>query len=284
MRTAFYGFFIALVFLLHSCGILSSSKSEVNVDKGYSLAYIYSPSMDRTEAAYIFTPKDYNITTDSFPVVYLLHGWSGAYHDWFRKEPLLPDYADKYNMIIVTPEGEYASWYLNAKEDIPSHFETYIANEVPAFIEKNFRIKKDNHYHAITGLSMGGHGAMHIAINHPDKFGHMGSMSGVLDLKATHLIESIEKLIGPNVDENKNWRDLSVIFQLEEIDRENPPSIIFDCGLEDKYIVVNRNVNKKLTELGIPHQFNEEAGGHSWEYWKKMLPAHLEFFNKAFSN
>ena len=109
----------------------------------------------------------------------------GKFSDWLSKTPdkmLLQNLADQYNLIIVTPEGETLSGYLDSPVQKDNQFETYITKEVIEKIDNTYRTIRDRKGRVITGLSMGGHGALYLSARHPDLYCAAGSMSGALDL------------------------------------------------------------------------------------------------------
>ena len=141
---------------------------------------IYSAAMKRSYKAVVIKPNVYNTGKGRFPVVYLLHGLGGSYNNWISRVPQLKAHADKYNLIIVCPDGAVSSWYYDSPVDSTMRFETYVAQELPAAIEKRYRTIQDRTGRAITGLSMGGHGGLFLGFRHADFFGACGSMSGAL--------------------------------------------------------------------------------------------------------
>ena len=138
----------------------------------------HSDVMDKDIKAMVITPDDYD-TSKKYPVVYLLHGHSGSYIEWPKRAPQLLEFADTYQMIFVSPDGNYNSWYFDSEVKPESQYETYIAEELVAFTDKAYSTIKDRSGRAITGLSMGGHGALYLAFKHQDVFGAAGSMSVV---------------------------------------------------------------------------------------------------------
>ena len=135
---------------------------------------IYSNAMHKNIKAVVIKPYNYKTGKD-FAVVYLLHGAYGNYQNWIRKVPALQTYVDLYKIIIVCPDG-LNSWYFDSPIDSSYKFETHVGTEVPAYIDANYKTKKDRKYRAIAGLSMGGHGALFIAFRHAETFGACGSM------------------------------------------------------------------------------------------------------------
>jgi S-formylglutathione hydrolase FrmB len=141
-----------------------------------------SPSMNKDIEVVVITPEGYSETAE-YPVLYLLHGYSGNYNDWLTKVPKIRDYADLYNFIIVCPDGGYSSWYFDSPADNSMRYETYIANELIEWVDNTFSTIPSRKGRAITGLSMGGHGALYVAFRNQDVFGAAGSMSGGVDIR-----------------------------------------------------------------------------------------------------
>lgn len=242
---------------------------------------IYSNSMHKSINAVVIKPDSYKKKKNSFPVVYLLHGYSGNYSNWITKVPELNRYADTYQTIIVCPDGNYSSWYFDSPMDSTLRYETYIATEVVDFIDKNYRTIADKDHRAITGLSMGGHGALFLALRHANVFGAAGSMSGGVDLKESKNKFDIIKRIGDTILQANNWHDLTVINLIENY-TNTTVKIIFDCGNRDIFIDGNRRLHQKMLQLKIPHEYIERPGEHNWPYWSNAIPFQLLYFQRFF--
>ena len=91
----------------------------------------HSRSMNKDIGAIVITPEGYSAET-AYPVLYLLHGYSGNENDWITKVPEIGHYADQYQFIIVCPDGAYSSWYFDSPVDKNMKYETYIADELVA--------------------------------------------------------------------------------------------------------------------------------------------------------
>ncbi len=229
----------------------------------------------------VIKPSFYKKKKEHFPVTYLLHGYSGAYDNWIRKVPELQQYADQFRMIIVCPDGGFSSWYFDSPLDSSYRYETYVSNELIHFIDSAYRTIPDKQHRAITGLSMGGHGALFLALRHPDIFGAAGSMSGGVDLSESKNKFDIAKRIGDTISHAKEWHDLSVLNLIEHY-TNTPVKILFDCGIKDIFILGNRLLHQKMLQLKIPHDYLERPGEHNWDYWKNALPYELLFFSRFF--
>jgi S-formylglutathione hydrolase FrmB len=241
---------------------------------------IYSNAMHHACKCVVIKPSNYK-KQKAFPTVYLLHGYSGAFNNWIMRVPQLKKYSDQYQVIIVCPEGEFSSWYFDSPIDSSMKFETYVAREVPDFIDAHYKTVKDRRHRSITGLSMGGHGAFYLAFRNPDVFGACGSMSGVMDLKTSSNRFDIIKRIGDTITYAQNWKNYSVINVVEHYPKDSL-AIIFDCGIADGFFKVNRQLHEKLLSLKIPHDYTERPGKHDWNYWANAVQYQLLFFRNYF--
>ncbi len=189
--------------------------------------------------------------------------------------------ADEYQMIIVCPAGEN-SWYWDSPTRKNSQFETFISKELPAFIDKRYKTVADRTGRAITGLSMGGHGAMWNALRNVRTFGAVGSMSGGLDIRPFPEKWKMSAQLGA-YDQNKEvWDKHAAINAIGKL-KNNQLAIIIDCGVNDFFLDVNREFHKALVEKGITHEYIERAGKHDSAYWRNSIIYQLFFFNEYFA-
>ena len=215
------------------------------------------------------------------PTVYLLHGYGGGAFDWQNHVDLRP-WADAFGLLIVTPDGSPDSWYLDSPRVPDSYFETFVGVELPAFVEARYGARRDRMGRGITGLSMGGHGALFLALRHPDTFGAAASMSGGLDLRFDTTAWSLQKHLGAYHDNADTWAAFSVSTLLLEARPDRVPRLLIDCGVDDFFIPLNREVHAMLLARKIPHDYAERPGGHTWDYWVRALPYHLRFLDEGF--
>ena len=242
---------------------------------------IYSTSMDKEISIVVVLPSSYSESA-RFPVLYLLHGHGGNQNDWINGVPDIKNYADLYNFIIVCPDGNVSSWYFDSPVDKSWQYETYIVKELTVWIDKHYRTIASREGRAITGLSMGGHGALYLAFRNSDIFGAAGSMSGGVDIRPFPLNWDIAKRLGSYAEYPENWENNTVINLTHKL-TPGLLSIIIDCGVNDFFWTVNKNLHKKLLERNIPHDFISRPGGHSWEYWANSIAFQSLFFHKFFA-
>ncbi len=242
---------------------------------------IKSKSMNKEIGALVIKPQNYSLSQNQYPVVYILHGYSDTYRMFYKKVPKLTFYADVMNIIIVCPDGGYSSWYVDSPSDKSYQYETHISSELIEFIDAQYRTRKNPQSRAITGLSMGGHGALLMAINHPETFGAAGSMSGGVDLTFKPKSWHISKRLGEYEKNTALWQKNSVFHQIQKLQGKNT-ALIIDCGKDDFFYGINLKLHDKMLQLGINHDFIIRPGEHSWVYWKSSIEYQMLFFYKYF--
>lgn len=210
-----------------------------------------------------------------YPAYYLLHGLSDDETKWLRGTRL-EDHAAPWPFMIVMPDGE-RSFYC----DTPAGaFESLVAKELVARIDALFPTRRDPGARAVGGLSMGGYGALKLALKHPDVFGVGASHSGAVafgEEEAEGRWNSLEPLLGAA------FRDpASNVFKLAAAsDPSRRPALSVDCGVDDFLIESNRAFHAHLKRLGYAHHYAEHPGAHTWGYWNDRLPEALAFAARA---
>jgi S-formylglutathione hydrolase FrmB len=253
---------------------------------------IPSAAMKKNYRAAVVLPDSYAKSKTAYPVLYLLHGGGGQFNDWLKQTPdkqLLHKLADQYNLIIVTPEGEKLGGYLDSPVQKDNLFETYITKEVISKIDESYRTIRNRSGRVITGLSMGGHGALYLATRHPDLFCAAGSMSGALDLSpanwridpqfAERIKPGFERILGPYNSKPDYYAANSVVNMTDQM-KGNDVKLIIDCGVDDFLIEPNRELHRRLVYNKVVHEYTERPGAHTWDYWENSLPYHVLFFSK----
>lgn len=240
----------------------------------------YSNAMRKEIKAVVVKPDSYNSTTP-LPVVYLLHGYSGSYRDWSTRVKSLPALADRYQMLIVCPDGGFGSWYWDSPADSSFRYETYICQELVPWIDGQYATVKQPAGRGITGLSMGGHGGLYLGLRHQDLFGAAGSMSGGVDIRPFPNNWDMAKRLGAYADFPERWESNTVI-NLLHLYKPNALAIIIDCGTEDFFYAVNERLHAEMLYRKIPHDYITRPGAHNWAYWEKALPVQLLFMRQFF--
>lgn len=242
---------------------------------------VWSPSMDKSIPNLVVLPDQYAMTEDRFPVLYLLHGAGGDYTSWSSNLRDLKNYADTYNMIIVCPDGGLTSWYFDSPVDPQMRYETYISKELIATVDDTYHTVTHKSGRAISGLSMGGHGALYLAFKHQDVWGAAGSMSGGVDIRPFPKNWDLAKRLGNYADHKDHWEENTVINMVYKL-KDDSLKLILDCGRSDFFYEVNKQLHEKLVQRNIPHDYIERPGSHNWEYWANAIPYQLLFFHNFF--
>jgi putative tributyrin esterase len=274
--------------LLLACLLLSATAARAaRVDT----LSIPSAAMHKTYRAAVVLPASYAKNKKaSYPVLYLLHGAYGHFSDWLKSpadKQLLHRLADQYNLIIVNPEGETFSFYLDSPVKADSQFETYLTREVIPAIDQAYRTVRDRKGRLITGLSMGGFGAMYLSARHPDLYGAAGSMSGALELSSANRrftpdelawrTKNLLPIMGSEEQNPAFFSANSVVNMADQLHRNGLP-LIFDCGVDDGLIDINREMHRRLVYNHTLHDYTERPGAHTWAYWQAALPYQVLFF------
>jgi len=232
-----------------------------------------SPSCDKVMPALAYVPDQ--VPAGGLPVLYLLHGAWGRYSDWSlaAHEQLLA-LAAEHRLILVLPHGEPFGWYLDSPLVADSQIRTHLIDELVPHVDATLPTSKTR---AIGGLSMGGHGAVLLALQHPGLFQAASSMSGAIDITHVPKSKQITRLLGPFSENEARWVAHSASRQLSaRVDVARQLPLRLTCGTADIWFQTNREVHDKLERLSVPHVWKAtEGAGHTWAYWLEQLPEHV---------
>lgn len=274
---------VAMMFMAMNACAHPVSQAEFQQAPLADTVEVMSQAMGRNIKNVVIVPDGYYVADFQYPVLYLLHGATGCYNDWSRKADL-HRLANQYDVIIVCPDGQ-DSWYFDSPIDPKMQFETYVSKELVAYVDSHYRTFANRYMRAITGLSMGGHGALFLAFRHPDVFWSCGSMSGNMDITQFTDRWHIKARLGDYEGNEQRWHDHAVC-NLVDLVKDSPlepaQNIIIDDGLNDIFIQNNIALHEQMVEKGIAHDFIVRPGRHSWDYWVNSLDFHMLFFYKAF--
>ncbi|MBV5312196.1 MAG: esterase family protein [Prolixibacteraceae bacterium] len=247
--------------------------------------------MDRKYAIYL--PADYDASGRSYPVLYLLHGSGDDQSGWvqFGEVKLIADKAIAEGkctaMIIVMPDGNTGQrGYFNSPKG-DWNYEDFFFQEFMPYIEKNYRVRAEKRYRAISGLSMGGGGTFMYALHHPELF------SSACPLSASCGPISIEEASArwdkqyPGISKDnltKYYSRHSVLELIKSMPDDQKKAVrwYIDCGDDDFLFEGNSLVHIALRKKEIPHEFRIRDGAHNWTYWRESLPTVLDFVSQSF--
>ena len=199
----------------------------------------------------------------------------GNARSWVGLKPELPKIADEKGIIFVCPDGKN-SWYWDSPKNQAYRYETFVASELVKHTDKNYATIPEKNGRAITGLSMGGHGALWLAIRHKEIFGAGGSTSGGVDIRPFPKNWEMNKQLGDYESDKTLWDQHTVITQVDKI-KDGDLALIIDCGEQDFFLEVNKALHKVLLEKNISHDFITRPGGHNGQYWNNSIDYQILF-------
>jgi S-formylglutathione hydrolase FrmB len=210
------------------------------------------------------------------PAIYLLHGGGGSYRDWSNYSDVAR-YAEQ-GFLLVMPEGGY-SYYTNSAEKPQDKFEDYIAKDLIADVESRFLVISKRDSRAIVGVSMGGFGAVKIALKHPELYGFVAGLSSALDvpsrpfsIKRISQYRGHAQIFGPWGSQTRRENDPLVLAQ--NSDAATTPYMFLTCGDREGLLAVNRRFASLLKDRHFQSEFHRVPGGnHDWNQWNSQLPA-----------
>jgi len=211
-----------------------------------------------------------------YPALYLHHGLGDTYAT-FCARTNLEQYARDCNLIVVTPDaGE--GWFCNDPRDGGPAWEDHLAGEVVDYVDRSFPTIASRQGRGTAGFSMGGYGAMMLAMKHPDRFSAVCTQAGSFmfghELRPDHPERTaFMQAVAPPGGEY----DLFVLA--EKLAAPGAPDIAIrlDVGTNDHLLEHNRRFHAHLGRLEIAHEYEEVEGGHEWGYVDRRLTTTLRF-------
>ena len=265
---------LILLLLLSAAGVVATAAPELEI--------IESENLHCNDTVAVYSPSGCALQKD-LPTLFLLHGYAGCWRDWGGHMDLQA-LSDKTRWRIICPDGFYKSWYLNDADPAKMQWRSFFWKECWPLMDEKYGLGSSKTF--ITGLSMGGHGAMNLFLDHPERFRGAGSMSGVLDVRyssgSKELIASIlgRKSIEKCDDQSAVWRldDYASLGRAVTDDK----LLVVTCGIQDKtFCPAARIFESRCESLGIRYISMYSEGRHSWDYWVYILPYHIEWFSEA---
>ncbi|MDF2158582.1 esterase [Algoriphagus sp. CAU 1675] len=228
-----------------------------------------SPSLGIKRRMYVYTPPGYDSGSESYPVLYLLHGAGGDEDAWTslgRANLILDNLIAEGKakpMLVVMTNGN--AWQTSTLRNIPGlpapsretfaqfqgKFEKSLVEDVVPYIEKNFRVIADKDHRALAGLSMGGGHTITASITYPGTFGYIGVFSsGIFNQNAD--MEELEQ-------------------QFLALKKSGVHKYWVGCGKEDFVMESNKRLLSILEKTDFEHEYFENEGGHTWANWRTYL-------------
>lgn len=298
MKIKYLTLFFLAIFLGFVASAFSQSPGYVHsekVDKSYGkFMEVKSTCMNRKFPMLVFTPTNYEKEKNNYPVVYMLHGTNDRpfTEDGLRQmnnpSTRLQEMADIFRVIIVSPlVGN--TYFMDSPVLKESKIATFISQELTAFMDANFRTEPNRDGRILCGFSMGGYGAVSLLCRYPDTFSVAIERAGVLnlatdveDLYWDNVGDNVDKLLGDYFVNKMNYHQNGCFNLVNHIRNRKDIAFVIEVGKEDFLYKTNFAFHQRLTELKIPHIYNETEGGHVWnENTLRSLLCNLQYFNNT---
>lgn len=244
-------------------------------------SHIFSEALSLNVSVNVLLPQNIK-PKEKVKALYLLHGYLGDHTDWMRLSAI-ERYANQYRIAIIMPAAQN-SYYTDTT--FGQAYFTFFSIELPKIIESIFPISKKSEDRMIGGLSMGGYGALKIALSKPSYFGKVFSLSGALDIEHIRDLtresgrkNGFDGVFGPNSTINTK-HDLKHLLIKAKNKKQAMPEIMIACGTEDFLIESNQKFHEFLTHEGIDHIYQTEPGVHDWLYWDHTIEKVLPWLNQ----
>ena len=279
--------FLTLILVLGA--FVASAQSKIVTDS------IQSKFLGCEQKYNVYLPNGYK-ATESYPVIYLLHGLYGDYTNW-AGTGRMKDVADELiasgelvpTVIIMPNAGDndvhnYQNGYFNVK-DWP--YENFFFQEFLPAAEKKYSCGGSKGKRAIMGLSMGGGGSIVYAQRHPDLFSSSYGMSAWLDNKHRE-VRGSNKPGSKLTITDESVREHSALDFMDKADEATIGQLktvqwFLDCGDDDFLLQLSVDLHFKMKNAGLHSELRVRNGGHTWEYWHTALRTSLPFASRNFS-
>jgi enterochelin esterase-like enzyme len=245
--------------------------------EGLRFLTLYSPALAGRGDVTVFVPPAIE-SGSSVPIVLMLHGVYGSHWSWFFKGgahhtaiKLAADGRIRPMLLAAPSDGLFqdGSGYLRHSD---RDYETWIVEDVMEALRSSFPCASQQSPLFITGLSMGGYGALRLGAKYAGMFRGISAHSAI-----TRVEEMSEFVMEPFPFDQLTARETDLMVWLED-NRDKLPGLRFDCGARDPLLEGNRRLHHELQVRAIPHEYVECDGGHNWQYWQTHFGSSLLFF------
>ncbi len=223
----------------------------------------------------------------SWPGMILLHGFNGRETDWSCFTPL-SEMASGLPLVIVMPEGNSA-WYANSATVPEERYEDYIMQDLRTTIARRYGV--DTTRLSIGGLSMGGYGALTLALRHPRQFQFVAPFSSSLDIPMEiPLLErhgrqgmrpELERAFGSS--RSATWTAYDPFTLASAVDTAGAPYFYIATGIQDEFrerLAYHRRLIEIFQRRGFRYEYHESPGRHDWTYWRRALRGALQAWSE----
>lgn len=258
-------------------------------------SHFFSDALALSVSAYVILPQKTSQqiglsggeTREKYPTLYLLHGLSDDHTIWLRRTSI-ERYAAAKNIAVVMPNVG-RSFYQDMASG-PKYW-TYLSQELPRLMESFFPLSPARKDRFAAGLSMGGYGAIRLALAYPDRYAAAASLSGALDMvrraqeagRQGSLLSraELEAMFGRDLKVEGTGSDLSHLADRMTAALALQPKLYLSCGTDDAIIRDTQKFRQHLDKLEIEHHGQDGPGTHEWGFWDQEIQKVLEWLPLA---
>lgn len=268
------------------CGVAPSPSARAGVET----VQLPSKALGGPASYAVYLPPGHAVSNGQvYPVIVALHGLGGGPMDLFDKGGLsaaldrLIGSGEVMPVVVIAPDGGDGYWvdHLPAPgANTRKRYAAFVLHEVIPDASSRFRLADRR---AVAGLSMGGFGALSIALQHPERFVAVVSLSGALfDRAPTH--RKVYHRAWGNPPDQGHWRRISPQILLGRVARAKVPALYLHCGDDDRlgFLELTLQAHKTLVKRKIPHELRVVDGGHGWDVWRAETDAWVRFVDRSF--
>lgn len=287
---------LTLLFILSLC--LNLAKAQSIVLEAETLeSKILSTDVKYT----VYLPDGHETSKRTYPVVYLLNGFTGNETDWIQFGDMQRiadegiENGDFPPMIIIMPDGD-DRLYMNDQDNTYRYRDMFIQELIP-YVEEKYRIRAEKQFRGISGLSMGGGGTLRLAMLNTELFSAAAAFSSSIRTDKEILTRDQagfdgysgrvlgNGLIGQDRLSDYYRKAYSILDIAKTVDANKLNSVrfYFDCGDDDFLAIGNASLHIIMRQRGIRHEYRVRDGAHTWDFWRTSLPIGLKFIGQGFT-
>jgi enterochelin esterase-like enzyme len=228
----------------------------------------------------LFVPPNIGEAMD-LPLVLLLHGVYGSHWDWTHKGEAhrttltMIEVGEISPLVLAMPSDGLRGHGTAYMRQRSADFERWIVQDVVDSVAEVLAPVSSQSNVYISGLSMGGFGALRLGATYPGRFHGISAHSSLTHLDQMARFGEYDR----DAFVLEGYKDGSALACLLA-NRDNLPPLRFDCGRDDPLVAINRQLHQALEEESVTHIYQEFPGGHSWAYWRLHLKDTLRFFDR----
>jgi enterochelin esterase-like enzyme len=241
---------------------------------------LYSPTLGLHTSYRVMLPPNYDATARNYPTLYMLHGVAGDSSEWqsigiLEAADRMIQRGEVDPFIIVLPNGGAHYW---VNQYSGQRWADYVVNDVVSQVDQQYRTVAAPQARAIGGLSMGGEGALRLALTNPETFGIAAAHSPSLRTAFDQFAPELEPIFG----NEEYWRSVTPLWLVMDTDTAYQLTIALDIGEDDPWRQNVELLHERMTVRGISHRFDVLPGEHAAEYWIDNVERYVGFYGTAF--